>query len=126
MEGLEQSTLILANHTETELRDVKEELTNMSKHVRSKVDGLEGELHEVTESHLEVREDLAGLQRDMNSTLYLLQELRSQLVNLRQENSADHYNILPNSCSELHPNRWSGYYLLRGLSEQVCCDAHDR
>ncbi len=94
MEGLEQSTLILANHTETELRDVKE-LTNMTEHVGRKVNSLESELHKVTESHLEVREELAGLQRDMNSTLCLLQELRRQLVNLRQENSADQHSILP-------------------------------
>ncbi len=104
---------------------MKEQLTNMREHVGRKVDSLESELHKVTENHLEVREELAGLLRDMNSTLYLLQELRSQLVNLRQENSADHYNILPNSCSELHPNSRSGHYLLRGLSEQVYCDAHD-
>ncbi len=122
MEGLEQSTLILANHTETELRDVKEELTNITEHVGRKVDSLESELREVTENHLEVREELAGLQRDMNSTLYLLQEVRSQLVNLRQENSADHQNILAGSCSELELNSRSGYYWLRGMSEQVYCD----
>ncbi len=58
----------------------------------------------------------------MNSTLYLLQEVRSQLVNLRQENSDDHQNILAGSCSELELNSRSGYYWLRGMSEQVYCD----
>ncbi len=58
----------------------------------------------------------------MNSTLYLLQDLRSQLVNLRQENSDNHHSILPGSCNELQAYRHSGYYRLRGSSEQVYCD----
>ncbi len=119
-------TLVHANNTEKDLGDMKEELTNLRNDLGTKVDSLEGELHEFlanhTESHLEVKEELASLQRDTNSTLYMLQELNNQLINLREENSIAHQNLRPGSCSELASQSESGYYSLKGLSEEVYCD----
>ncbi len=113
-------TLVHADHTEKDLGDMKEELTNLRNDLGAKVGSLEGELNT---KHLEVQEELASLQRDMNSTLYVLQELKNQLIDRRQENSIAHQDLLPGSCSELHPNSRSGYYLLAGnSSEKVYCD----
>ncbi len=113
-------TLVHTNHTEKDLGDMKEELTNMRNDLGAKVGSLEGELNT---KHLEVKEELASLQRDTNSTLHMLQELKNQLIDLRQESSLAHQDLLPGSCSELHTNSRSGYYLLAGnSSEKVYCD----
>ncbi len=117
VEGIERELVeIKALANDTENGDWKTELTELGTKVHR---GFANQ----TETYLEVKEELASLQRDVNSTLYLLQDLRSQLVNLRQEVSVDYRNTLAGSCSELHPNSQSGYYMLQGnSSEQVYCD----